>query len=89
MKIILLRHGKPEIENLGKLKAGDLNQWIESYNASGVHLNHSPPAEAFNIAKECNIAVCSDFRRSIESAKLLGITEVKHIDPLFREMGLP
>lgn len=89
MKIVLLRHGKPDVEECGKLRAGELHKWIESYNLSGILPGHVPPAEAVDIASECNTVVCSDYPRSVESAELLGINRIKYIDPIFREMGLP
>ncbi|MDH3975574.1 MAG: histidine phosphatase family protein [Deltaproteobacteria bacterium] len=89
MKIVLLRHGKPYIKKTEKLKAAELHRWIDSYNSSGIHKKYPPGKAAIHIANECRAVVCSDFRRSIESAEILGKTGLKHIDPLFREMGLP
>jgi len=88
MRIVLLRHGKPDIE-FGKMRVSELGRWIDSYNSSGIDRSHLPGSEAVGIANECNTVVCSDYLRSVESAELLGIKEVKQIDPAFREMGLP
>ena len=89
MKIVLLRHGKPEIETSGKLKASELHHWIKNYNSAGIHKNSQPSSKALELSKECKAVVCSDLRRSIESAKLLHIDKINHTDSLFREMGLP
>ncbi|MCF6210050.1 MAG: histidine phosphatase family protein [Gammaproteobacteria bacterium] len=89
MKIVLLRHGRPEMEAPGKLKASELHRWINSYNSAGIHQNSQPSAGALKLAKKCKVVVCSDLPRSIESAELLGIEKIDYTDPLFREMGLP
>lgn len=88
MKIVLLRHGKPNIDEFGKLKANEFHKWVESYNSSGIDRGHLPTSEAIYIAEECKTVVCSDYPRSVESAVLLGRNDIKHIDPVFREMGL-
>jgi broad specificity phosphatase PhoE len=89
MRIVLLRHGKPDVPKLGKLRASEIYQWIESYNSAGLNIEHRPSREAIEIANNCNTIVCSDLPRSIESARALGVREVNHIESMFREMGLP
>ena len=89
MQIVLLRHGKPDIPEHGRLKAHELRQWIESYNSAGILPENTPSQEAVEIADTCNAVACSDLPRSVESAKALGIEEVDIIKPVFREMGLP
>jgi hypothetical protein len=88
-KIILLRHGKPDVPEYEIMKGHEIHKWIESYNLSGIDLSCQPSCEATEIAKGCNVVVCSDLARSIESAKALEINEINTIEPLFREMGLP
>jgi broad specificity phosphatase PhoE len=88
-KIILLRHGKPDVPKHEKMKSNDIHEWIKSYNESGIEQACQPSLKALEISKECNAVVCSDLPRSIESAKALEIEEIKIIDSLFREMGLP
>lgn len=89
MKIVLLRHGKPDIPEFGKLRASEILRWIESYNSAGIMKDHQPSREAVEIANNCNAVVCSDLPRSVESAEALRIKGVNHIEPVFREMGLP
>lgn len=89
MKIILIRHGKPDIPSWGKLKASELHQWIESYNSAGITKEFQPPREATEVISNCNVVVCSDLPRSIESAKSLGVKKVHYTESIFREMGLP
>ena len=89
MKIVLLRHGKPDIPRFGKLRASELHRWIDAYNSAGIMKVHQPSREAIEISHKCNAVVCSDLPRSVESAVALRIRQINHIDPLFREMGLP
>ena len=89
MRIVLLRHGKPDVPEHGKLKVNEIHQWIESYNSAGLSIEHRPSREAIEIANNCNAIVCSNLPRSVESARALGLREVIYIESLFREMGLP
>lgn len=72
-----------------KMIGNEFHKWIESYNLSGIDPSCQPTFEAAEIAKSCDVVVCSDLARSIVSAKALEINEINTIEPLFREMGLP
>ena len=89
MKIILLRHGKPQLQTPERIKANELHQWVNTYNSAGIDHIPAPPAELTQLAQQCNTVVCSDLPRSIESARLLGIENIDYTDSLFREMQLP
>ncbi len=89
MKIVLLRHGKPNISEHGRIRANEVHQWIELYNSVGLCAEHMPSAKSIEIANDCNTVICSDLTRSIESAQALGVKEINLTEPLFREMGLP
>lgn len=89
MKIVLLRHGKPNRIDSGKIKAEEIGLWIESYNSSALDLEFRPTKEAVEAAQHCDYVVCSHLPRSIESANLLAVTEIHLIDEVFREAELP
>jgi len=89
MKIVLIRHGKPNLGDTGKIKSIEIGQWIESYNAAKIDVECQPKKEALEIAKSCNRVVCSDLSRSIESANILGVKKIHHIERVFREAELP
>lgn len=89
MKIVLLRHGKPDLSEYGKLRANEIHLWISSYNSTGLAPESTPLREAFKIANACNTVVCSDLLRSIESAQAFEVKQIDIIDPIFKEMGLP
>jgi len=89
MKIVLIRHGKPDIPKPGKIRAREVHQWIKSYNAAGLKLDHKPSKEAIEIASNCKVVVCSDLPRSMESARALGVRGIDFTDSMFREARLP
>jgi broad specificity phosphatase PhoE len=87
MKITLIRHGKPTFELKGKAKARDVGEIISRYDLSGIA--DEPPESAKQRASACHVAVCSDFTRSLESAKALGFADILLSDPMFREIAIP
>jgi broad specificity phosphatase PhoE len=89
MQIVLLRHGRPDILEYGKMNATEFSRYVESYNSAGIDKNHKPSKEAIEIAYSCNTVVCSDLLRSIKSARLLDVNEIDYIEPVFREVELP
>jgi len=89
VKIVLIRHGKPNLDDIGKIKSIEIERWIESYNSAKIDLKCQPKKESIEIAKNCNQVVCSDLSRSIESANILGVKKIHHIESVFREVGLP
>lgn len=87
MEITLIRHGKPTFELKGKAKARDIGEIISCYDLCGIE--DEPPAHAKQCASACNVAVCSDLTRSLESARVLGFSDVLLSDPVFREIAIP
>jgi broad specificity phosphatase PhoE len=86
-KITLIRHGKPCFELTGKAQAKELQNIIKQYDLSGI--SDEPPQQSKEMAASCDVVVCSDFKRSIESAMALGFADVDLSDPMFREVALP
>lgn len=87
MEITLIRHGKPTFELNGKANARDVGEIISRYDLSGIE--DEPPEHAKQRAAACHVAVCSDFTRSLESAKALGFADILLSDPMFREIAIP
>ena len=71
------------------IAASEIAGLIEQYNRSGINDSLSPPATTIEIASTCEAVVCSNMRRSQESAAILGKNRIHHIDPIFREADLP
>lgn len=89
MKIILLRHGKPEISALKKLSASAFGKWISDYNAAGLSAESKPTPAALACANRSHAIVCSSLQRSIDSANALGAKKIVLSDAVFNEAGLP
>jgi broad specificity phosphatase PhoE len=87
LEITLIRHGKPAFELKGKARSRDICEIIRRYDSSGIA--ERPPDEVKQRALACSVAVCSDFIRSLESAKALGFNDILLSDPLFREIACP
>jgi len=88
MRITISRHGQPEINSRERIISSEMGDWISTYNnaplSSGV-----PSKELQRLADEAVVIVCSDLRRSIESAELLSCKRKLLEDSRFREAGLP
>jgi len=88
-KVVLIRHGKPEIDASEKLSAADFGRWVEKYDQVGINAEYKPTTEAFEIAQKCSFIVCSSLPRSIESANTLHINTPDLISDAFRECEMP
>lgn len=86
MEIILLRHGKPDVELKGNLNAAEIKQLVSVYAQSGVQ--DSPP-ENLKDRFKAHYIVCSDLARSTQSAIKLGVNEIHLSDALFKETNVP
>ena len=60
MEIILLRHGKPELDLKGRLNAREIKQLVVAYNQSGIQ--DSPPETLIKRFNGHHV-VCSDLAR--------------------------
>jgi broad specificity phosphatase PhoE len=89
LKIILMRHGKPNIDNSLRLNALAFGVWVEQYNAAGLDADDLPPREAVEQAGLASFIVCSDLPRSLESARRLGIKRIDLSSFSFREFDMP
>ena len=87
MKITLLRHGKPDFEWGRSLKGSDFRKIVREYDSSGIV--GTPPKNTLDLIKKHECIVCSDFPRSIQSAKALGANSIYLSSPIFREMNPP
>ena len=81
MQITLFRHGKPEFELKGKVRARELGSIVESYDLSGIA--DLPLDETVLAVQSSQFVVCSHLPRSIESAKALGCSDIHLQDSLF------
>ena len=91
MRIILVRHGHPDVasDDLRPIAGSDLSRWYRRYNDVGVASASSPPEALRDVAAAAGCIVASDLRRAIESAALLAGARQVHLDPDLREVGFP
>jgi broad specificity phosphatase PhoE len=87
MKITLIRHGKPEYELKGTAKAKEISRVVKSYDLSGI--KDKPTHHIIENLSNSTIVVCSDLKRSIESAKALGFSNIHYSESLYREVAIP
>ncbi len=88
MRIILMRHGKPDVQYYSLLTAKDFKTWIYDYDHVSLCENSYPSPEIISLANNSRVIVCSNLKRSTESAKKLGV-QVHRSEPIFREMQIP
>lgn len=87
MEIVLLRHGKPDIQLKGMAQANEIAHHLSRYDQAPV--TETPPSEAINIALTCDAVICSSLIRSHHSATALGLTEIHVFESLFDEIAMP
>ncbi|WP_287602465.1 hypothetical protein [Thiothrix sp.] len=87
MKIILMRHGKPDFDFSRRVKATEFARIAHEYDTAGM-VDH-PPIQAMEQAQQCNAVVVSDLIRSHLSAQALILENIVLSSTLFKEAPLP
>lgn len=89
MRIILVRHGEPDMDAYTSGKDGSYGEWLKRYNAAGINKKRKPPAELLKEIEKFDIVVSSDLKRAVDSAQLIVKNKVIMRNPVFREFELP
>lgn len=93
MKIVLMRHGRPEIhlESLRHIlkSPAETGQVIVDYEFGALDSEQTPPKRSLDIAKICEAKFSSDLPRAITSMNMLGHQDNIEIDDCFRESNQP
>jgi len=89
MQIILMRHGRPAIDNQQWLSARDFGTWVGHYDAASIDPASPPPPEAIRQVRQAAYVLCSPLPRSLTSATALGIPSPHGRDAAFRELEMP
>ena len=87
LQIVLVRHGKPERNN-AKIRASQMQDWVQQYNSAALVSETTPPAALMEIARQSDYIISSDLKRSRQSAQMLGDT-VDQGHAIYREIDLP
>jgi broad specificity phosphatase PhoE len=93
VKIVVMRHGKPEIdlESLKSKKVSplELGKVLDAYECSDLGSN-IVPSKSVLIAKSCKVTLSSDLPRAISSIKRLEVQQDQwSVEECFREVPLP
>jgi broad specificity phosphatase PhoE len=82
-KIILVRHGEPDVNIKDKISGKEIPSFLEKYNTASLKENSFPSSKLIYLAQNATV-VCSDLPRSISSAHKCEV-QPKIIDSLFAE----
>ena len=86
MEIVLLRHGKPDVDLAGNFDAAKLKQLVVDYLEAGI--KDLAPAELKN-QFHSHYVVCSNLERSKQSARNIGFDKISCSEVLFSETNIP
>ena len=93
MKIVLMRHGRPEVDLDALLKqrvsAAQVGKIVEEYEMSGLSKNSKPSSLARDEVTAAGCVICSDLPRAVHSVEELRVRDKLLIDRSFRESSLP
>lgn len=88
LRIVLVRHGQPAISTDLRTSHRGFSDYIDAYEASGLHPSSVPPEELQDLAKGLSLVFVSQRPRSQESAKAIAPHAELVADPLFEEAPL-
>jgi len=87
-QITLIRHAKVDMDNTQKMDAASLKNWVKAYDMANIHTDSFPTQETITVAKSADIILTSSLRRTVESAKVLGVDIYESI-AVFNEAKIP
>lgn len=88
MRIILVRHGRPDISTRLRTSHRGFKAYIDAYEAAGLAPDCAPPEEVQDLVKSLSAIYTSDKPRSQDSARALAPEAELIADPLFVEAPL-
>ena len=89
MRIVLVRHGRPDFDDGTPIPGHQLGNWVRGYDAAPLDAAQPPSTEALLEAERAECVLSSDLRRATESAALLARERAPLEEPIFREAELP
>ena len=87
-RIILIRHGQPDIALTPRTSHSGFADYIGAYEAAGLDPASLPPEELRDLVRELDAVFTSDRPRSTQSARVLAPHAELVVDPLFAEAPL-
>jgi broad specificity phosphatase PhoE len=88
MRIILIRHGRPNIPVSVRTSHKEFRSYIDAYEAAGLDPESAPPEELQDLVGELTAVFTSGRARSDDSARALAPNAELIADPLFVEAPL-
>ncbi len=88
MRITLMRHGRPRIDETTAISARDFPAWLDAYRDAPLADDSQPLPSSHQIAREADLVVCSQLIRSVESARRLDRADARVLEG-FEEMAMP
>jgi broad specificity phosphatase PhoE len=88
MRILLIRHGRPDIALSPRTSHAGFAAYIDAYEEAGLSPANLPPSELRDLARELDHVFTSDRPRSRQSAAALATHAELIADPLFAEAPL-
>src|SRR4051794_23792169 len=89
MRIVLVRHGKPDGVDARPISGRAIGDWVRGYDAVGVSRGFAPSARLVDLANGTTCLVASDLTRARQSAAWLAGTRDVIVDAGLREAVLP
>lgn len=86
--IILLRHGKVDIDTKTKIDSLAMQAWVKEYDKSPLAQDSLPTQQSMDYIHSADYIFSSELKRALESAKVLGV-EVNECNALFNEADIP
>jgi broad specificity phosphatase PhoE len=87
-RIILIRHGQPDIPVAPRASHHEFRSYIDAYEQSGLDPQSAPPEELQDLVGELAAVFTSGKKRADESARVLAPNAELIADPLFVEAPL-
>jgi broad specificity phosphatase PhoE len=88
LRIILIRHGRPDIEVAPRASHHEFRSYIDAYEEAGLDPASAPPEELQDLVGELTAVFTSGRRRAQDSARALAPHAELIADPLFVEAPL-
>lgn len=88
MRIILIRHGRPNIATAPRTSHSEFRTYIDDYEEAGLDPDSMPPEELQDLLGEIDAVFTSERKRSVDSARVLAPHAELIADPLFAEAPL-
>jgi broad specificity phosphatase PhoE len=89
VRIVLVRHGKPDAVSAASIAGHDIGRWVRGYDAAGISRELAPSAVIREMAASAGCVLASSARRAQESAAWLAASKAVRVDSELREAALP